>query len=50
MTIKNELGEVDGVKSVEGDADGKTVTVQWETPASPEKIRATLQEINYPAA
>jgi copper chaperone CopZ len=49
MTIKNELGEVDGVQSVEGDADGKTVTVQWEAPASPEKIRATLQEINYPA-
>ena len=49
MTIKNELGELDGVQSVEGNADGKTVTVAWQTPATEEKIRSTLSEINYPA-
>lgn len=50
MTVKNELGELAGVKTVEGDADAKTVTVAWEDPATEEKIRSTLEEINYPAA
>ena len=49
MTIKNELGELDGVQSVEGDPGSKTVTVQWDAPASQDKIRSTLKEINYPA-
>jgi copper chaperone CopZ len=49
MTIKNELGEIDGIQRVEGDADGKTVTVTWEPPATGEKIRTTLADINYPA-
>ena len=35
---------------VEGDPESKTVTVQWNAPASREKIRSALQEINYPAA
>lgn len=48
-TIKNELAEIDGVKSVEGDAGNREVTVQWEAPATREKIRETLKEINYPA-
>ncbi len=50
MTIQNELGELDGVSAVNGDADGKTVTVTWESPADESAIRETLQEINYPAA
>ena len=50
MAIKNELGDVDGVKSVEGDPENKQVTIQWETPATLEKIQETLKEINYPAA
>ena len=49
MTIKNELGEIDGIQVVEGNADGKTVTVTWEAPATEEKIRTTLADINYPA-
>ena len=49
MAIKNELGEMEGVQTVEGDPAEKTVTVQYDAPASPEKIRATLSEINYPA-
>ncbi|GAB6908252.1 Heavy metal transport/detoxification protein [Desulfosarcina cetonica] len=48
-SIESELSEVDGVTSVKGDAESKTVMVQWEAPASIESIRATLQEINYPA-
>jgi len=49
MSIKNELGEIDGIQVVEGNADGKTVTVAWEAPATEEKIRTTLADINYPA-
>jgi copper chaperone CopZ len=49
MSIKNELGELEGVASVEGDPDQKTITVEWSAPASIDRIRATLQEINYPA-
>lgn len=50
MSIKNELSELDGVKRVEGDPGDKTVTVEWEAPVTEDKIRATLKEINYPAA
>lgn len=50
MAIKNELGELEGVTSVEGDKDAKTVSVKWDAPASLEKIKAKLAEINYPAA
>jgi copper chaperone CopZ len=47
--IESELSEVEGVNSVKVDAATKTVTVQWEAPASIDGIRATLTEINYPA-
>ena len=50
MTIKNELSEVDGVKSIEGDPDAKCIVIEWDSPASIEKIKETLKEINYPAA
>ena len=50
MTIKNELSELAGVSAVYGNPDAKTVDVQWEAPATLEQIKATLQEINYPAA
>ena len=48
--IKNELSEIQGVKSVEGSPEAKTVDVEWEDPASLDKIKETLKEINYPAA
>ena len=48
MTIENELNELPGVQSVEGNPDSKTVTVSWETPASVDGIRNKLKEINYP--
>ena len=50
MAIKNELTELAGVLGVDGRADDKTVTVEWEAPATLETLRATLAEINYPAA
>jgi len=50
MTIKNELSELPGVSAVDGSPETKTVDVQWEAPATLEKINATLKEINYPAA
>ncbi|MFO7962865.1 MAG: heavy-metal-associated domain-containing protein [Desulfobacterales bacterium] len=48
-TIKNELSEIDGVKQVEGDAEKKSVTVEWDSPATLDKIKSVLAEINYPA-
>jgi copper chaperone len=50
MAIKNELNEVEGVKSVKGSIESKTVDIEWDAPATLEKIKSTLKEINYPAA
>lgn len=49
MAIKNELGELAGVRAVEGKPEEKTITVQWDTPATAEKIKTVLKEMNYPA-
>jgi copper chaperone CopZ len=49
MTIKREVGELEGVKSVEGDEQTKMVTVEWENPATWDKIANTLKEAGYPA-
>jgi copper chaperone CopZ len=46
-TIKSEVGELPGVKSVEADATSKIVTIEYEEPASEEKIINLLKEINY---
>jgi copper chaperone len=48
MTIKNELGEIAGIRAVDGNIDTKTITVEWEAPASLDTIKAKLKEINYP--
>jgi len=50
MSIKKELGEMEGVAKVEGDPASKSVTLEWDAPATLEKIKDTLKEINYPAA
>jgi copper chaperone len=50
MTIKRELGEVEGVVSANGDVETKTVTVEWKSPATWEGIESLLTEINYPPA
>jgi copper chaperone CopZ len=49
-TIKMELGELPGVKRVEADVGTKQVSVDWEPPASWERIKSLLVEINYPPA
>ena len=49
MAIKTELNEMDGVDSVEGDPDAKSITVKWESPTSVDAIKEKLKEINYPA-
>ena len=50
MTIKRELGELEGVVSANADVETKTVTVEWESPATWEGIESLLTEINYPPA
>jgi copper chaperone CopZ len=48
-TIANELQELKGVTKVSGDPMSKSVTVQWNAPATLDTISAVLMEINYPA-
>lgn len=47
-TIESEVAELAGVTSVKADQASKQVTVNWQEPASWEKIQSLLQEINYP--
>jgi copper chaperone len=49
MTIKNELSEINGVSTVEGDPEKKEITVEWDNPATLKEIKTVLDEINYPA-
>jgi copper chaperone CopZ len=48
-TIKNEVSELDGVKSVDASPETKQATFEFEAPATEDKIRSLLKEINYPA-
>ena len=48
-SIKNELSELEGVKTVDGDPTNKSITVEFESPVTLEQIKETLKEINYPA-
>jgi copper chaperone len=50
MSIKKELSEMEGVAKVEGDPASKSVTLEWDAPATLEGIKETLKEINYPVA
>lgn len=49
MAIKRELEEMEGIIRVEGDPSKKEIEVEWDAPATLEKIKSTLSEINYPA-
>ena len=49
MSIQRELGELDGVSRVEGSPDKKEITVEYDAPATLDRIKDTLKEINYPA-
>ena len=48
MSIKTELSEIEGVRSVEGDPDTKSIAVEWDEPATLEMLKDRLNEINYP--
>jgi copper ion binding protein len=48
-TIETEVGELQGVQSVKAEEATKKVTITFDNPASEEKIKALLAEINYPA-
>jgi copper ion binding protein len=48
--IKTELTDLEGVAKVEGNVHSKSVDVEWESPATEERIKSKLSEINYPAA
>lgn len=45
--VQGELGDLEGVKSAVAVLDTKMVTVEYDAPASWEKIVATLTEIDY---
>lgn len=47
-TIKMEVSEIEGVISVEPSAETKKVVITFEAPATEEKIKSVLKEINYP--
>lgn len=46
-TIQMELMELAGVKSVQVDVEGKSITVVYDPPASEKAIQDLLVEINY---
>ena len=47
-TIEMELGDINGVTSVNADLDSKTVEVEFAAPATEDLVVATLKELNYP--
>lgn len=48
-TIEMEVGELQGVQSVKADQSTKKVQITFDSPASEDKVKALLAEINYPA-
>jgi copper chaperone len=49
-TIQSEVIDIPGVKSVKADLTLRMATIEFEPPASEEKIKELLQAINYPVA
>ena len=48
-TIQKELNEIEGVTQANGDPQTKSITVEWQHPATASEIEARLVEIGYPA-
>jgi copper chaperone CopZ len=48
--IKAEVGQIAGIKHVEGNVSTKTVTVEWDSPATWSQIVSALTEIEYAPA
>ena len=49
-TIQNEVSELEGIQSVKADLESKRVEIVFDSPATEEKIKSLLAEINYPVA
>lgn len=49
-TIKTEVGDLIGVRSVEASPTSKQATITFDAPATEEQIKTLLAEINYPPA
>ena len=49
-TIKTEVSDLAGVKSVDANAQTKVTTITFDAPATEEKIVEVLKEINYAPA
>ncbi len=47
QTIEKALAELEGVRAVKAEQAGKRVSVEFDAPASEEKIIALLKEIGY---
>lgn len=48
-TVEMEVGELEGVQQVKADLPTKKVQITFDAPASEDKIKALLAEIDYPA-
>ncbi|MBC8509411.1 MAG: heavy-metal-associated domain-containing protein [Anaerolineales bacterium] len=48
-TVTMEVGDLEGVQSVEASPETKTATIIFDTPATEESIKNLLTEINFPA-
>ncbi len=49
-TIKTEVGDLQGVKAVDANAQTKVTTITFDSPATEEQIVELLKEINYAPA
>jgi copper chaperone len=49
-TIQSEVSEIPGVQSVSATVDTRLATIVFDDPATADKIKALLAEINYPVA
>lgn len=47
-TIQSEVGELAGVQSVTADQTSQIAVIVFDAPATEDKIKALLTEINYP--
>ncbi len=48
QAIKNELSDLAGVESVNGNVETRMIQIEFAAPASQDQIVATLAEIDYP--
>jgi copper chaperone len=47
-TIKTEVSDLEGVKSVDANPQTKVTVISFDSPATEDQIVSLLKEINYP--